>query len=247
MSLSLINGTLFQIIHDQSEEFPLTWDMHLRIIIEVANALSYLHSTASVPIYHRDIKSKNILLDDKYRAKVTDFGISKSIALDQTQLTTRVQGTFGYLDPEYFQSNQFTEKSDVYSFGVAVAELLTGQKPSSCTQSDEELRSLVPFFLLSMKEKSLFDILDPRVKHDGPQEEIIIVIKLAKRCLNLIGKKRPTMKKVVMVLEWIRESKHDNFVPHISDADENSEDDRTEPWTIVSCPTTSIYLCSTIV
>ncbi|OMO78313.1 hypothetical protein COLO4_24786 [Corchorus olitorius] len=227
---------------NESEEFPLTWDMRLRIIIEVANALSYLHSAASVPIYHRDIKSKNIPLDGKYRAKVSDFGISKSIALDQTHLSTRVQGTFGYLDPEYFQSNQFTEKSDVYSFGVVVAELLTGQKPSSCMQSDEELRSLVPFFLLSMKEKSLFDILDPRVKHDGPQEEIIAVAKLAKRCLNLNGKRRPIMKQVVMEFEWIKESKHDNFGQQISDVDEDFEDDRTEPWTTISCPTTSIYL-----
>ncbi|KAL2546080.1 Wall-associated receptor kinase-like 8 [Forsythia ovata] len=104
------NDTLFQHIHNPTEEFPLTWEMRLRIATEVSLALSYLHSAASVPIYHRDIKSTNILLDDKYRAKVSDFGTSRSVSIDQTHLTTKVIGTFGYLDPEYFQSSQFTEK-----------------------------------------------------------------------------------------------------------------------------------------
>ena len=124
------NGNLFQYLHNfyQNEDFILSWEMRLQIAIEVAGALSYLHSATSIPIYHRDIKSTNILLDEKYRATISDFGSSRSIAIDQTHLTTHVQGTFGYLDSEYFQSSQFTEKSDVYSFGVVLVELLSGQK-----------------------------------------------------------------------------------------------------------------------
>ncbi|KAL7210857.1 hypothetical protein ACSBR2_013850 [Camellia fascicularis] len=104
------NGTLFQHIHDPNEEFPLSWEMRFWISVEVDGALSYLHYATSIPIYHRDIKSTNILFDEKYKAKVSDFGTSRSVAVDQTHLSTLVQGTFGYLDPEYFQSSQFTDK-----------------------------------------------------------------------------------------------------------------------------------------
>ncbi|KAJ9677121.1 hypothetical protein PVL29_022228 [Vitis rotundifolia] len=189
------NGTLFQLIHDQNSEFPLSWEMRLRIASEVSGALSYLHSACSIPIYHRDIKSTNILLDDKYKAKVSDFGTSRSISIDQTHLTTLVQGTFGYLDPEYFQSSQFTEKSDVYSFGVVLVELLTGQKPISSTRSPEE-KSLATHFILSLQESRLVDILDAQVVKEGQKEDIMAFAKLAGRCLNLNGRKRPTMKEV---------------------------------------------------
>ncbi|KAJ4723277.1 putative Kinase [Melia azedarach] len=203
------NGTLFQYIHDQTEEFSITWEMCLRIAIEISSALAYLHSAASIPIYHRDIKSANILLDDKYRVKVSDFGISRSMTIDQTHLTTQVQGTFGYLDPEYFQSSQFTEKSDVYSFGVILVELLTRQKPIRSTICEEN-KSLAAYFLCAMEEDDLFKVLDSRVLKEADKEEIIIVAKLAQRCLNLNGKKRPTMREVATELIRIR---GDSIVP----------------------------------
>nr|DAD39768.1 TPA_asm: hypothetical protein HUJ06_014091 [Nelumbo nucifera] len=206
------SGTLFNHIHDRSDDdMPFTWDNRLRIATEVAGALSYLHSAASIPIYHRDVKSSNILLDDKYKAKVSDFGTSRPIAVDKTHLTTEVQGTLGYLDPQYFQSSQFTEKSDVYSFGVVLVELLTGEKPISSFRPGEN-KSLATYFLYSMEESRLFEILDAQVVKKGEKAEIEVVANLAKRCLDLNGKNRPTMKEVTVELEGLRISKAHTLV-----------------------------------
>jgi len=232
------NGTLSQLLHSPSDELPFTWEMRLRIATEVAGALSYLHSAASIPIYHRDVKSTNILLDDKYRAKVADFGTSKSVTIDQTHVTTLVQATFGYLDPEYFQSSQFTDKSDVYSFGVVLVELLTGQKAVSFCRSEDEARSLVTYFLMSIEDNRLSGILDPQVKVQGRKEDIMMVAVLAKSCLSMKGKERPAMKEVTMVLEGIRNSHEcqksakDFIIPQEIDYDAN--DFMEVPWHLVS-------------
>ncbi|KAK7331311.1 hypothetical protein VNO77_25533 [Canavalia gladiata] len=196
------NGNLFEYLHDQSKDLALTWEMRLRIATEIAGALFYLHSVASQPIYHRDIKSTNILLDEKYRAKVADFGTSRIIPAEATHLTTVVQGTFGYLDPEYFHTSQFTEKSDVYSFGVVLVELLTGEKAISSMRSPEA-KSLASYFNISMEKNCLFDIIDKKVMKEGEKQHIIAVANLAYRCLELNGRKRPTMKEVTLELEAI--------------------------------------------
>lgn len=199
------NGNLSRHIHNQDQELSLSWEKRFRIACEVAGAVAYMHSAASIPIFHRDIKPANILLDEKYSAKVSDFGTSRSVPYDKTHLTTAVQGTFGYLDPEFFQSSQFTDKSDVYSFGVVLLELLTGEKPISFAR-DEEERNLVAHFISSTRENKLFDILDPRVAREADRDDVLAIAKLAKRCLRLNGKKRPTMKEVSMELEGLRKS-----------------------------------------
>ncbi|XP_052478467.1 wall-associated receptor kinase-like 9 [Gossypium raimondii] len=181
-----------------------SWDIQLRIAAEVASAISYLHSSASIPIYHRDIKSSNLLLDEKFRAKVSDFRTSRSISIDQTHLTTQVLGTFGYLDSEYFQSSQFTEKSDAYSFGVVIVELLTGKKMVISMFGSQEKRDLVSYFMSSMEENHLLDIVDAEIGKDGQKDEVVAVAQLAKRCLNLDGRYRPTMKEVAVELERLR-------------------------------------------
>ncbi|KAF8007394.1 hypothetical protein BT93_K1410 [Corymbia citriodora subsp. variegata] len=196
------NGTLYKYLQDPNEDLLTSWEARLRIATQIAGALFYLHSAASIPIYHRDIKSTNILLDEKHHAKVADFGISKSVSLHQTHVTTLVRGTFGYLDPEYFRTGHFTDKSDVYSFGVVLVELLTGQMPISLLRAEEE-RSLADYFVISMEQNCLLDIVDARVMEEGKKEEIVAVADLARRCLSSIGRNRPTMKEVAMALEGI--------------------------------------------
>ncbi|PKI33853.1 hypothetical protein CRG98_045748 [Punica granatum] len=236
------NGTLYQYLHEPNEEFPVLWEERLRLATEVAGALSYLHSAASIPIYHRDIKSTNILLDEKYRTKVADFGTSRSVSLDQTHLTTLVQGFFGYLDPEYFQSSQFTDKSDVYSFGVVLVELLTAQKPVSAVGAKEG-KSLAAYFILAMDNGLLSDMLDPKILEHGEKEEITAVASLAKRCLCVKGRKRPTMKEVALELEGIRRHVSPANVQQIEELIECREADQAfETCSIVSTSTCSQVL-----
>ncbi|RCV20120.1 hypothetical protein SETIT_4G030600v2 [Setaria italica] len=130
------NGTLYHHLHISRS---LAWNNRLRIATETANAIAYLHSSVSIPIIHRDIKSSNVLLDDTLTSKVSDFGASRYIPLDRRGLTTVVQGIIGYLDPMYFYTGRLTDKSDVYSFGVLLVELLAIKKPSYLSSNGDGL------------------------------------------------------------------------------------------------------------
>ncbi|KAI3990327.1 hypothetical protein MKX01_037666 [Papaver californicum] len=198
------NGTLFQQIHTVKRMPSLSWESRLRIAFETAGALAYLHSAASIPIIHRDIKSANILLDENNTAKVSDFGASRLIPLDKTALSTLVQGTLGYLDPEYFNTSQLTEKSDVYSFGVVLVELLTAKRPIFSDGSGEQ-RNLANYFISLMEENNQSQLLDDCVLNQGTPKQVRAVAELAKRCLKLKGEERPSMRQVTTDLESIRE------------------------------------------
>ncbi|PRQ30835.1 putative protein kinase RLK-Pelle-WAK family [Rosa chinensis] len=204
----ITGGTLSEHVFKKRQRSVLSWELRLKIASETAGALAYLHSSTSTPIIHRDVKSTNILLDDNYTAKVSDFGASRFIPIDQTQVATLVQGTLGYLDPEYCHSNQLTEKSDVYSFGVVLAELLTTKVAVSFARPEEE-RNLASLFISSMEKECLNQILDAEILNERNMETIRQVANLAKRCLRIKGEERPLMKEVAMELEGMRiEAKH---------------------------------------
>lgn len=137
-------------------------------------------------------------------AKVSDFGASRCIPIDETGDATAIQGTFGYLDPMYYYSGQLTEKSDVYSFGVLLMELLTRKKPCSYRSSEE--KSLVAYFTALLATGDLASLLDPQVAQEGGKmvEEVAL---LAAACVRMEGGQRPTMRQVEMALENLR-------VPH---------------------------------
>ncbi|KAJ1269044.1 hypothetical protein BS78_07G180100 [Paspalum vaginatum] len=193
------NGTLYQHLHVEGP-ISLLWVDRLRIALEIARALSYLHSAASMPIFHRDIKSTNILLDDSLTAKVSDFGASRYIPIDQTGVTTEVQGTRGYLDPMYYYTGRLTDKSDVFSFGVLLIELLTRKQPF--VYRSEHGDNLVSHFIKMLSIGNLIGIIDPQVmeEEDG---EVQDVATLAAMCTKLRGEDRPTMREVETMLESV--------------------------------------------
>ncbi|CAL5206387.1 unnamed protein product [Lathyrus oleraceus] len=198
------NGTLSDFIHTEIGKVNnVSWKTRLKIAAEVAGALSYLHSAASIPIIHRDVKSDNILLDETNTAKVSDFGASRLVPIDQLEVATMVQGTIGYLDPEYMQTSQLTEKSDVYSFGVVLVELLTGEKPFSFGRA-EDRRSLSMHFLSCLKKDNVFEVIQDGMLNEENEQEIKEVAVLAAKCLRLRGEERPSMKEVAMELEGMR-------------------------------------------
>ncbi|SPT20437.1 unnamed protein product [Triticum aestivum] len=217
------NGTLSFHLHGQSDS-PLSWKDRLRIALETARAIAYLHSAASISVYHRDIKCANILLTDTLTSKVSDFGASRSIAIDETGILTAVQGTYGYLDPEYYYTSRLTEKSDVYSFGVILAELLTRVTPVFSSHSLEGT-SLASHFVSFIRDNRLLDILDTQIVEEGGAEDAEVVARLVEACLSLKGEERPTMRQVETTLEDLRNSKF-HFNSQITSVNQNAMSDQ---------------------
>ncbi|KAJ9560516.1 hypothetical protein OSB04_005676 [Centaurea solstitialis] len=195
----ITNSTLCHHIHSH---VGLTFGMRLKIAGETAEALDYMHSTTQ--IIHRDVKPSNILLDDELNAKVSDFGISRFVPLDQTHLSTSVKGTIGYMDPEYFRTCKLTEKSDVYSFGVVLMELLMGteirflDRPLACH------KGAAAYLASLLTDDALILALDDQIKKDEYAEVAKCVAKIAINCLDLEGKNRPTMGEIKQELKQLQ-------------------------------------------
>ncbi|XP_022684898.1 wall-associated receptor kinase 3-like [Setaria italica] len=211
------NGTLYDHLHVDGPT-SLPWKDRLRIAVEASRALAYLHSLVSMPIIHRDIKSPNILLDSNLTVKLSDFGASRYIPIDQTGVDTTVQGTFGYLDPMYYSTGHLTDKSDVYSFGVILMELLSRKKPISYRSPEGD--DLVNHFSTLVSEGKLAHILDPQVQKEGGGE-VVDVSLLAAMCVKFVSKDRPTMRQVEMTLESIYAAKEYDSSDMTDESEEN--------------------------
>ncbi|XP_078435040.1 CRINKLY4 related 3 [Wolffia australiana] len=205
------NGALYDLLHARRGSPGASsrggeinsWKLRVKVLLDAARGIEYLHSYAVPPIIHRDIKSANILLDASWTAKVSDFGLSLSgPKSDGGHLSLKAAGTVGYMDPEYYGLQQLTVKSDVYGLGVVMLEVLTGKR---AIFKDEEgnPNSVVDYAVPHIVAGDLARVLDARVGVPPPSqaEAVELLAYVAARCVSLEGRERPTMTDIVANLE----------------------------------------------
>ncbi|XP_057506493.1 G-type lectin S-receptor-like serine/threonine-protein kinase SD2-5 isoform X2 [Actinidia eriantha] len=213
----MCNGSLEKWIFNSNQEVPLTWKNRRKIILDIAKGLAYLHEDCQHKIVHLDIKPQNILLDANFNAKVSDFGLSKLIDRDQTEVVTTMKGTPGYMAPEWL-SSIITEKVDVYSFGVMVLEIICGRKNLDRSQPEEDMH-LLALFRRRAEEDQLLNMVDKSEDMQLHRAEIVEILLLAAWCLQSDFTKRPSMSMVVKAMEGLMEIErnldHNFWIPPV--------------------------------
>ncbi|KAL5060702.1 hypothetical protein RYX36_032306 [Vicia faba] len=200
------NGSLEAWLHGpMGINCPLDWDTRMKIALDAARGLSYLHEDSQPCVIHRDFKASNILLENNFHAKVADFGLAKQAPEGGANyLSTRVMGTFGYVAPEYAMTGHLLVKSDVYSYGVVLLELLTGRKPVDMSQPSGQ-ENLVTWARPILRDKDRLDeIADPKLGGNYPNEDFVRVCTIAAACVAPEANQRPTMGEVVQSLKMVQ-------------------------------------------
>ncbi|XP_043711204.1 probable serine/threonine-protein kinase PBL21 [Telopea speciosissima] len=201
MPMGCLEDHLFDL--DPGKE-SLEWNTRMKIAIGAARGLEYLHCKANPPVIYRDLKSSNILLDNDFNPKLSDFGLAKLGPVgDKTHVSTRVMGTHGYCAPEYAMSGKLTLKSDVYGFGVVLLELITGRMAIDCTKAHAE-QNLVSWSRPYFKDRRKFvQLVDPLLQGRFPIRSLHHAISITVMCLQEQPNFRPLMGDVVVALEYL--------------------------------------------
>ncbi|KAI3459167.1 hypothetical protein Pfo_015830 [Paulownia fortunei] len=195
------NGNLEQWLHGaMSHHGHLTWEGRMKILLGTAKALAYLHDAIEPKVVHRDIKASNILIDDDFNAKISDFGLAKLLGAGKSHIITRVMGTFGYVAPEYASSGFLNEKSDVYSFGVVLLEAVTGRDPVDDSRPVHE-KNLVDWLKMMVGARRSEEVVDPNLETRPSTSALKRALLTALRCVDPNAEQRPTMSQVVRMLE----------------------------------------------
>ncbi|CAL5195851.1 unnamed protein product [Lathyrus oleraceus] len=201
------NGSLDYWLHEKSDgASQLDWPTRLKIAQGAGCGLAYLHMICEPHIVHRDIKSSNILLNEKFEAHVADFGLSRLILPYHTHVTTELVGTLGYIPPEYGQAWVATLRGDVYSFGVVLLELLTGRRPMDVCKPKIS-RELVSWVQQMKNEGKQEQVFDSALRGKGFEGEMLQVLDVACLCVNMNPFKRPSIREVV---EWLKNVRRNN-------------------------------------
>ncbi|KAK7384712.1 hypothetical protein VNO78_30413 [Psophocarpus tetragonolobus] len=199
----MANGSLDKwIFNKNKEEFVLDWDTRYNIVLGTAKGLAYLHEDCDSKIIHCDIKPENVLLDDNFLVKVSDFGLAKLMTREQSHVFTTLRGTRGYLAPEWITNCAISEKSDVYSYGMVLLEIIGGRKNYDPREASE--KSHFPSFAFKMMEEGkVREILDSKLENYENDERVHIAVKVALWCIQEDMSLRPSMTKVVQMLEGL--------------------------------------------
>jgi len=197
------NGSLDYWLHESVDGGSvLKWEVRLKIAQGAACGLAYLHKVCEPHIVHRDVKSSNILLDEKFEAHLADFGLSRLLCPYDTHVTTDLVGTLGYIPPEYSQTLMATCRGDVYSFGVVLLELLTGRRPVEVCKG-KNCRNLVSWLFQMKSEKREAEIIDSAIWGKDRQKQLFEMLEIACRCLDQDPRRRPLIEEVVSWLDGI--------------------------------------------
>ncbi|KAL8545337.1 hypothetical protein ACS0TY_005495 [Phlomoides rotata] len=195
------NGNLEQWLHGAMRQHGfLTWEARMKVLLGTAKALAYLHEAIEPKVVHRDIKSSNILIDEDFNAKVSDFGLAKLLGAGKSHITTRVMGTFGYVAPEYANSGLLNETSDVYSFGVLLLEAITGRDPVDYGRPAPEV-NLVDWLKMMVGSRRSEEVVDQNIGMRPSTRALKRALLTALRCVDPDSDKRPRMSQVVRMLE----------------------------------------------